>query len=88
MWNHGHNPVAVTNRHGRRGRGRPHNVTGQGPTHDVPISIIAHDPKVLDRVSGWGWNDGLRPRKQAPVWPMSAFRDRFLSAFDSRPATR
>jgi hypothetical protein len=63
-------------------------VTGQGPTHDVPISIIAHDPKVLDRVSGWGWNEGLQPRPQAPVWPMSAFRDRFLSAFDSRPATR
>jgi hypothetical protein len=25
---HGHNPVAATNRHGRCGRGRPHNVTG------------------------------------------------------------
>ncbi len=63
-------------------------VTGQGPTHDVPISVIAHDPRVLGRIAGWGWEDGLRPSSQAPVWPMSAFRDRFLTAFDSRPPTR
>jgi hypothetical protein len=62
-------------------------VSGKQPSHDVPISIIAHDPRVLDRISGWGWNAGLRPRAQAPVWPMSAFRDRFLGAFDSRRAT-
>jgi hypothetical protein len=59
-------------------------VSGKQPSHDVPISIIAHDPKVLDRIAGWGWNDGLRPSPQAPVWPMSAFRDRFLGAFDGR----
>ena len=50
-------------------------------SHDVPISIIAHDPAVLDQISGWGWQDGLRPDPQAPVWPMDAFRDRFLTAF-------
>ena len=33
---------------------------------------------------GGAGDDGLRPGPQAPVWPMSAFRDRFLSAFDSR----
>jgi phosphatidylglycerophosphate synthase len=60
-------------------------VTGLSPSHDVPISVIAHDPAVLDRIAGWGWNDGLRPLPQAPVWRMSAFRDRFLSAFGSRP---
>ncbi len=59
-------------------------VTGLSPSHDVPISVIAHDPAVLDRIAGWGWGDGLRPLPQAPVWPMSAFRDRFLSAFGSR----
>ena len=59
-------------------------VTGLSPSHDVPISVIAHDPAVLDRIAGWGWGDGLRPVSQAPVWPMSAFRDRFLSAFGSR----
>ena len=60
-------------------------VTGQGASHDVPISLIAHDPAVLDRIAGWGWQDGLRPGPQAPVWPMDAFRDRFLTAFASRP---
>ena len=62
-------------------------VTGQGASHDVPISVIAHDPKVMDQIAGWGWQDGLRPSPQAPVWPMSAFRDRFLTAFGSSPAS-
>jgi phosphatidylglycerophosphate synthase len=62
-------------------------VTGQGAGHDVPISIIAHDPKVMDRIAGWGWQDGMLPRPRAPVWPMAAFRDRFLTAFGSSPAS-
>jgi phosphatidylglycerophosphate synthase len=66
---------------------QPPIVTGQGATHDVPISIIAHDPKVMDQIAGWGWQDGLRPSPEAPVWPMSAFRDRFLGAFGSSPAS-
>jgi phosphatidylglycerophosphate synthase len=49
---------------------------------EVPITIIAHDPKVLRRLSGWGWTDGMLPGSTAPVWRMSAFRDRFLNAFD------
>ena len=60
-------------------------VTGYGATHDVPISVIAHDPAVMRRIGGWGWVDGMRPSPTAPVWPMSAFRDRFLGAFGSRP---
>ena len=63
-------------------------VSGVTPNHNVPISIIAHDPAVLKRIAGWGWNPGLRPRPQAPVWPMSAFRDRFLTAFGPRAAAR
>jgi phosphatidylglycerophosphate synthase len=62
-------------------------VSGQQPSHEIPISIIAKDPSVLKRISGWGWNDGLKPNPGAPVWPMSSFRDRFLSAFDSAPTT-
>jgi hypothetical protein len=62
-------------------------VSGLGASHDVPISIIAHDPSVLRRIRGWGWVDGMRPSPQAPVWPMSAFRDRFLGAFGSKPAS-
>jgi phosphatidylglycerophosphate synthase len=61
-------------------------VSGQGANHNVPISIIAHDPAVLKRISGWGWQPGLLPSPQAPVSPMSDFRDRFLSAFGSKPA--
>ncbi len=59
-------------------------VTGQGAGHDVPISVIAHDPKVLGRIGGWRWEDGLLPGPRAPVWPMAAFRDRFLTAFGPR----
>ncbi len=61
-------------------------VTGLSPdlSHDVPISVIAHDSAVLDQIAGWGWEDGLRPSPQAPVWPMDAFRDRFLSAFGTQ----
>jgi hypothetical protein len=36
---------------------------------------------VFDRISQWGWQDGLKPDSQAPVWRMDAFRDRFLTAF-------
>ena len=56
-------------------------VTGQGAGHDVPISVIARDPKVMNRVAGWQWQDGMVPSARAPVWPMSGFRDRFLTAF-------
>jgi hypothetical protein len=52
------------------------------PGHDVPITIIAHDPNVISRLSGWGWTSGMLPGSTAPVWLMSAFRNRFLDAFD------
>lgn len=61
---------------------QPHSyVTGPDPTHDVPITILAHDPQVLRRIDGWGWQQGLRPGPDAPVWRMDSFRDRFLTAF-------
>jgi hypothetical protein len=56
-------------------------VSGQHASHDVPITIISHDPAVMDRISPWGWQDGMRPDPNAPVWPMDAFRDRFLTAY-------
>jgi hypothetical protein len=56
-------------------------VSGQHPDHDVPITVVAHDPAVLDKISGWGWQGGMRPGPHAPVWRMDAFRDRFLSAY-------
>jgi hypothetical protein len=59
-------------------------VAGVDASHDVPITIVTRDQTVLDRVSGWGWQDGLRPGPKAPVWRMDAFRDRFLTAFRSQ----
>ncbi|MFF3767468.1 sulfatase [Streptomyces sp. NPDC001922] len=56
-------------------------VTGDHANRDVPISIVARDPAVLDRISGWGWQEGLKPSPKAPVWPMDSFRDRFLTAY-------
>jgi phosphatidylglycerophosphate synthase len=62
-------------------------VSGDGASHNVPISVIARDPKVTRRIAAWHWEDGLRPSPRAPVWPMGAFRDRFLTAFGSSPST-
>ena len=56
-------------------------VTGHGASRDVPISIVARDPSVFERIAPWGWQQGLRPDAQAPVWRMDTFRDRFLTAF-------
>ena len=56
-------------------------ITGDVASRDVPVTIVAKDPAVLDRIAGWGWTDGLRPAPTAPVWRMDAFRDRFLTAF-------
>ncbi|WP_433291372.1 sulfatase-like hydrolase/transferase [Actinoplanes sp. CA-030573] len=56
-------------------------------SHDIPITIIAHDREVLDRLSGWNWADGLKPGADTPVWPMSEFRDKFFAAYGSRTAT-
>jgi len=56
-------------------------VSGKGASHNVPISIISKDPSVMDAISGWHWQDGVLPSPRAPLWKMSAFRDRFLAAF-------
>jgi hypothetical protein len=53
------------------------NQTG---SHDVPIHMIG-PPAVLAAAQGWGWTPGLIPARDAPVWPMENFRDRFLAAF-------
>ncbi|GHC61221.1 sulfatase-like hydrolase/transferase [Streptomyces violaceochromogenes] len=60
-------------------------VSGTRASRDVPVSIVAKDPKVLDKVAGWNWTEGLKPDRDAPVWKMSSFRDRFLKAFGSTP---
>ncbi|WP_449348280.1 glycogen debranching N-terminal domain-containing protein [Streptomyces shaanxiensis] len=60
-------------------------VSGENASRDVPISIVAKDPKVLSAITSWNWTDGLKPAHNAPVWKMSAFRDRFLTAYGSTP---
>ena len=61
-------------------------VTGLHPdlSHDVPISVVAHDPAVLDQIAGGAGRTACgRAHKLRP--PMDAFRDRFLSAFGTSP---
>jgi hypothetical protein len=62
-------------------------VSGINASHDVPVSLVAHDPRVLRRISGWGWTTGLRPATDVPTVRMDRFRDRFLTAFGSTPGT-
>ncbi|MDQ0935365.1 sulfatase [Streptomyces turgidiscabies] len=55
-------------------------VTGGSTNRDVPVTIVARDPKVLDRVADWGWTEGLKPAANAPKWRMDQFRNRFMTA--------
>jgi len=56
-------------------------VSGPRADRDVPITVISQDPAVFDRIASWGWEAGVRPSSEAPVWRMDQFRDRFLDAF-------
>jgi len=56
-------------------------VSGEGAGRDVPVTVIARDPAVIERIEGWGWDAGLHPSADAPVWRMDEFRDRFVEAF-------
>jgi phosphatidylglycerophosphate synthase len=61
-------------------------ITSPGASHNVPISIIARDPSVFGQIASWHWQDGLVPGRYAPLERMSAFRNRFLSAFSTAPS--
>jgi hypothetical protein len=56
-------------------------ITGTNASWDVPITVVTKDPAVLDKVAGWGWQDGLKPGPQSPVSRMDTFRDQFLGTF-------
>lgn len=61
---------------------QPHSfVSGRTPGHDVPITVLAQDPAVIGRIDDWGWQPGILPSPDAPVWRMDAVRDRFLAAY-------
>ena len=55
--------------------------SGGDPGHDVPVTVIAKDPAVVDALAPWGWDPGMRPSDDAPVWRMDAFRDELLRAY-------
>jgi hypothetical protein len=60
-------------------------VSGRDAGRDVPVTLMARDSDVVARAAAWGWEPGLRPGSEAPVWRMDQFRDRFVSAY-SRPS--
>jgi hypothetical protein len=58
-------------------------VSGDNANHQVPISLIARDPSVLNRIAPWRWQDGLLPGPSAPLEPMDAFRNQLLGTFNT-----
>ncbi|GAA4090507.1 CDP-alcohol phosphatidyltransferase family protein [Nocardioides kongjuensis] len=61
---------------------QPHSyVSGRDPGRDVPITVLAQDPAAIARIDGWGWQPGILPSPDAPVWRMDTVRDRFLAAY-------
>ncbi|MGE4219510.1 MAG: hypothetical protein AB7G39_08690, partial [Alphaproteobacteria bacterium] len=56
-------------------------VSGDTPSHDVPVHILAGDPALLAAIDGWGWTAGLRPDGSSPVWRMDTMRAKLLEAF-------
>jgi hypothetical protein len=73
--------------------GSPITSPGQA-SHEVPISIIAHDPSVFRQSASWHWQNGLVPSPSAPLEQMSALRNQILDSFSTaspesaKPATR
>jgi hypothetical protein len=49
-------------------------------SRDVPVHLIG-PPELVALAAAWGWRDGLVPDADTPVWPMEAFRDRFIRAY-------
>jgi len=45
---------------------------------DVPVHVVG-PPEVVERLKGWGWQDGLIPG--GPVRRMDRFRNDFIAAF-------
>ena len=59
-------------------------VSGNGASHDVPVTVVARDPKVLDRIDDWGCRRAAARRRRFG-WRMDSFRDRFLTAYGEEP---
>ncbi|MCF6735475.1 CDP-alcohol phosphatidyltransferase family protein [Blastococcus sp. KM273129] len=66
----------------------PTAISAPDAGREVLVSLVTSDPAVLEGISAWDWQTGLLPGPTAPVWPMDAFRDRFLDAFGAAPGVR
>jgi len=62
-------------------------VSGDPDTRQVPVHLIARDPRVIDAIADWQWHPGLLPGKDAPVWRMDSLRDKFVEAFTDMGVT-
>ncbi|WP_254694570.1 sulfatase [Alloyangia pacifica] len=58
---------------------QPAEFVAQAGGKDVPIHLIG-PADTLRLFDEWGWAEGLQPAAAQGVWPMAAFRDRFLRA--------
>ena len=63
-------------------------VLGHAPTHDVPLHVLANDPRLLTPFQALGFVAGARPDPgMAPV-PMAALRAVMLDGYGKSPASR
>ncbi|SES34741.1 hypothetical protein SAMN04490244_111105 [Tranquillimonas rosea] len=61
---------------------QPAGFVAQSDSYDVPVHLIG-PPDVVALFDAWDWQEGLVPRDDVRVWPMAAFRDRFVGALSS-----
>jgi len=59
-------------------------VTGATDNRDVPIHLIARDPKVIEAVAAWQWSEGMLPADDAPVWRMDELRNKLIETFSKK----
>jgi hypothetical protein len=64
----------------------PAAFVSQIESRDVPIHMIG-SPETIAAIEDFGWTDGLIPVSTTPVWPMAAFRDRFIGAYSNPGGT-
>lgn len=60
----------------------PAAFVSQIESRDVPIHMIG-SPQALAAIEDFGWTEGLIADAATPVWPMAAFRDRFVAAYSA-----
>lgn len=58
-------------------------INGWGKSGDVPIHIISRDSKILDRLSGNSWNEGMMPLADLESVPMQSMRKLLSTIFES-----